>query len=328
MNDNVGSHSHSHSHSTIDPTILATDKGIRTLKISLVGLLLTAMFQVVIVWISGSAALLADTLHNFADAFTAVPLWIAFRLSKRKPTRSHTYGYGKAEDLAGMLILLVVSFSALVAGYESVQKFIRGEEMREIGWVAAAAIIGFLGNEIVAVYRIKTGKEIGSAALVADGHHSRIDGLTSLAVLVGAIGVWLGFPQADPIVGILISLIIVGIVIQVGKEIFKRVMDIVDPKLLDEIEHAACHVSGVISVHDVRVRWIGHLLHVELNVAVASRLSVTEGHEIAKEVRHQLLHNLTHLGDVIVHVDPEDKAGEGHHHIHEHTHDGLKKHSH
>lgn len=307
------SNGHHHSHTTVDPSLLSTELGIRTLKISLFGLLVTALFQVVIVWVSGSAALLADTLHNFADAFTSIPLWIAFRLSTRRPNRTFTYGYGKSEDIAGIIIVLVIAFSALLAGYESIQKLIRAEEVQNIGWVFAASIIGFLGNEFVAQYRIKTGKEIGSAALVADGQHSRIDGLTSLAVLAAVVGVWLGFPQADPIIGIGISITIFGIVFHVGRDVFKRLMDAVDASLLDEIEHGTQHVSGVVSVHDVKARWVGHELNVELSIGVAETLSVGEGHRIAARVQHELLPHIPHLGNVVIHVDPASEMGSERH---------------
>jgi cation diffusion facilitator family transporter len=229
-----------------------TGKGIRTLKISLAGLLLTALFQVVIVLISGSTALLADTIHNFADALTSIPLWIAFIYARKKPTRSLTYGYGRLEDIAGIIIIGVILFSALVALNESIKKFLNPEEVLMPGWVMIAGVIGFFGNEIVAHYRIKTGKEIGSAALVADGKHSRIDGLTSLVVVFAAAGSMLGYHIVDPIAALVISLFIFAIVVETTKEIFKRLMDIVDPELIELVEKTAAIVPEVKSVHDVR----------------------------------------------------------------------------
>jgi cation diffusion facilitator family transporter len=193
---------------------------------------------------------------------------------------------------------------------------------------APAAVIGFVGNEAVAIFRIRTGKEIGSAALVADGYHARIDGLTSLAVLLGATGVWLGFPLADPIIGLLITLAIFRIVWQSTKSVFTRLLDGVDPHLVDEIHHAAGHVPGVEEVCQVRVRWVGHRLHAEVNVAVSGGLSVEEGHKIAKEVRHQLLHHLQYLENATIHVDPLGASGEEYHRIANHVHDALPAHSH
>src|SRR5258706_10495188 len=157
---------------------------------------------------SGSVGLLADGIHNVSDALTAIPLWIAFMLARRPATRRYTYGYGRAEDIAGVIIVLMIFLSSLVAAYESSQKLLHPEPLRYVWWVMAAAIIGFVGNEGVAILRMRAGREIGSAALVADVQHARVDGLTSLAVLIGAVGSPLGFPLPDPIIGALITIAI------------------------------------------------------------------------------------------------------------------------
>jgi cation diffusion facilitator family transporter len=321
-------HDHGHTHGVVDPSILTTERGIWAVKWSLVGLMLTAVLQVLIVYISGSVALLADTIHNFGDAATAIPLWIAFLLARRKPSKRFTYGYGRVEDLAGVAIVLTILFSAVVAGYESIQRFFHPQEVKYLWAVAAASLVGFAGNEAVALFRIKVGKEIGSAALVADGYHARVDGLTSLAVLFGAAGVWLGFPLADPIVGLVITIAILRIVWDSGKSVFTRLLDGVDPEIVDEIEHAAHHTPGVQEVTLVRVRWLGHRLHAVLDVTVDAKLSVEEGHEIAREVRHQLLHHLRYLSAATIHVDPAGASGLEHHRIKEHEHDGLPVHFH
>ncbi|MGD8338703.1 MAG: cation diffusion facilitator family transporter, partial [Desulfobacterales bacterium] len=292
------------------------------------GLLATALFQVVIVILSGSVALFADTVHNFGDAATAIPLWIAFKLAQRKPSATFTYGYGRVEDLAGVAIVLTILLSALIAGYESVNRFFHPQPVTYLWAVITASVVGFLGNEAVALFRIRVGKEIGSAALVADGYHARVDGLTSLAVLFGAVGVWLGFPLADPIVGLLITVAIFRIVWESGKSIFTRLLDGVDPEVIDDIKHAVNHTPGVADVSEVRVRWLGHRLHAELNIAVAPDITVEKGHEIAKNVRHQLLHHLRYLSNATIHVDPLNASGEKHHRIAEHEHGDLSTHSH
>ena len=319
---------HRHQHGAIDPTITTTERGIWAIKWSFVVLSVTALFQVVVVWLSGSVALLADTIHNFADAATAVPLWIAFALARWKPSKKFTYGYGRVEDLAGVSIVAIIALSAVVAGYETVQRLLHPQPVGYLWAVVAASIVGFLGNEAVALLRIKVGKEIHSAALVADGYHARVDGLASLAVLIGAIGVWLGYPLADPMVGLLITLAIMQIVWQSGKVVFTRALDGIDPEIVDTIRHAAAHASGVAQVSDVRARWLGHRLHAELNVSVASHLSVIQAHTITKEVRHELMHHLPYVSSVIVHVDPPEEPGEEFHRIVEHSHDGLPVHSH
>jgi cation diffusion facilitator family transporter len=288
----------------------------------------TALFQVVVVLLSGSVALLADTIHNFGDAATAVPLWIAFMMAGLKPTKRFTYGFGRVEDLAGVLIVVLILFSALVACYESINRFFHPQKLEYLGAVIGASIVGFLGNEAVALLRIKVGKEIGSAALVADGYHARVDGLTSLAVLFGVVGMWLGYPLADPIVGLLISIVILRIVWQSGKSIFTRLLDGVDPEAVDQLRHAVNHTVGVKDVTEVRVRWLGHRLKAEVNVAVESELSVEQGHEIAKEVRHRLIHRFPYLSDAIIHIDPVTASGREHHRILQHEHDNLPSHSH
>ena len=321
-------HGHGHTHGVVDPSITTTDRGLWAIKWSFIGLALTAVLQLVVVYFSGSVALLADTVHNFGDAATAIPLGIAFLFARKKPSKRFTFGYGRVEDLAGVAIVLTILVSALVAGYESVQRFLHPQDISHLWAVVAASIVGFLGNEGVAVFRIRVGREIGSAALIADGHHARIDGWTSLSVLAGAIGVWLGYPLADPIIGGLITIAIFGIVIQSGKSIFTRMLDGVEPSVIDEIRHAAEHVPEVKEITDVRARWLGHRLHAEVNIAVDSNLTVAQAHAVAAEVRHQLLHHLQYLSLAVIHVDPVEQSGEVHHRIEEHTHDGLPLHSH
>ena len=340
MNDHLAHHrphdppghghapSHHHHHGVIDPAIASTDRGMWALKWSFFGLLATALVQVVVVLISGSVALLADTIHNFADAATAIPLAIAFAFARLKPTRRFPYGYGRVEDLAGVLIVVTILITALIAGYESLLRLLRPQPVAYLWAVALASVIGFLGNEAVALFRIKLGREIGSAALVADGYHARADGLTSLAVLAGATGVWLGYPLADPAVGLLITVAILYLVGQSAHAVFTRMLDGVDPEVLEAAEHAAGHAPGVREVAEVRGRWIGHRLAFELNVVVGGELTVAEGHGIAKEVRHQVLHHVPHAAGVIVHVDPATEPGETHHQVVTHAHDGLHAHGH
>jgi cation diffusion facilitator family transporter len=336
MSDVDHSHSHSdpdhshhdHTHGAVDPAILSTERGIWAIKWSFVGLVATAAFQLFIVLLSGSVALLADTIHNVGDAATAIPLWVAFTLGRRKPSKRFTYGLGRVEDLAGVTIVLIILLSALVAGYLSIDRFLHPQAVQYLWAVIIASVIGFLGNEAVAVFRIKVGKEIGSAALVADGYHARVDGLTSLAVLFGAVGVWLGYPLADPIVGLVITAAILRIVWESGKAVFTRLLDGVDPEVLDEIKQAVKPIQGVHDLTEVRVRWLGHRLHAEINISVSPELSVEKGHEIAKEVRHQILHQVRYLSNATIHIDPLNASGEEHHGFSEHVHDNLPAHSH
>lgn len=322
------SHEHGHTHGVVDPDIVATDRGIWAIKWSFIGLLITALLQAFVVWISGSVALLADTIHNFGDAATALPLWVAFLMARWPASRRFTYGFGRVEDLAGIFIVGLILFSAVIAGYLAVERLLDPQPLAYPGVIAGAAIIGFIGNEAVAVFRLRVGRQIHSAALIADGYHARVDGWTSLAVLAGAIGAWLGYALVDPIVGLLITLAIARIVWQSAAAIFSRMLDGVDPETIDEIRHGAAHATGVEHVSEVRARWLGHRLHAEVNVAVQSSLSVSEGHTVAVEVRHQLLHRLPYLENAVIHIDPAHAVGESHHRIAQHTHDGLPEHSH
>jgi cation diffusion facilitator family transporter len=319
---------HGHTHGALDASLLSSRRGIWAIKWSVAGLGATALAQAVVVAITGSAALLADTIHNIGDAATALPLWAAFRLGIRPPTKRFTYGYGRFEDLAGVVIVIVILASAAAAGYTAIDRLLHPEPVTYLWAVAAASIIGFAGNEAVAFFRIKVGKEIGSAALIADGYHARVDGLTSLAVLLGAAGVWLGYPWADPVVGLVITAAILKIVWDSGKSVFVRLLDGVDSEVVDDIRHTIGHVEGVHDVTEVRVRWLGHRMHAEVNVAVDPGLSVTKGHDIAVQVQHDLLHELRYLASATIHVDPWDISGEHHHRPAGHTHDDMPTHSH
>jgi cation diffusion facilitator family transporter len=310
-----------HSHDaadSVDDALEASSDGIRAVKISLVVLGITAIAQGLLVALTGSVALLADTIHNLSDAMTAVPLWIAFALGRRRPTRSYTYGFGRAEDLAGIFIVAMIALSAVVAGYQSIARLIDPEPISFPWVVAGAGLIGFIGNEAVAVYRIRVGRRIGSAALVADGHHARTDGFTSLAVVVGAVGVLAGMPLADPIVGLVITVAILLVLRSAARDIYRRLMDAVDPSLTTNAIVIMRETPGVEEVESFRMRWIGHRLHAEAGVQVDHDLDVVRAHDIANDVHHRLLHGVPKLVDVTVHISPAPAAGSSFHEALEH----------
>ncbi|MCC6485384.1 MAG: cation transporter [Armatimonadetes bacterium] len=299
-------HDHKHDHALND-SLASHERGIRALKISLIGLLLTATLQTGVVAISGSAALLADTIHNFVDAATSIPLWVAFALARRSASKRFTYGYGKAEDMAGVAIVLLIFSSACAAAYESIQKIIHPLPMTNIGWVAAAGIVGFVGNEAVAQLRMRVGREISSAALIADGQHSRIDGLTSLAVVVGAAGARLGYGIIDPLIGLVITISILVIAGETAKAVWGRLVDAIEPEIVAQIEELPLKVRGVQGVHDVRARWMGHKIVADLHITVHPFLTVQDSHAIAVQVRDFLREKITPLASAVVHVDPGDE---------------------
>lgn len=324
--DHADGHGHNHSakgdghtHGVIDATIAATDRGTWAIKWSFIILATTAGIQIVVVFISGSVALLADTIHNVGDATTAIPLWVAFALALRKPTKTFTYGYGRAEDIAGVFIVLIILFSAIIAGYEAIDRFIHPQAVTQLLWVAVAGVVGFLGNEAVAVFRIRIGREINSAALIADGYHARTDGLTSLAVVVGAAGVWIGFPLADPIIGLFITIAIFGIVWQSAKAVLTRMLDGVEPEILSEINHAAEHVKGIERVTDTKARWLGHRLHADVTITVDENLPVRGALLIAAALRKELFEHMPALSVANVRFAAKSethdvKPGHLHHH--------------
>lgn len=320
--------SHGHTHGVVDASIATSERGLWAIKWSFAILAVTAALQFAVVLVSGSVALLADMIHNVGDAVTAVPLGIAFVLARRKPNPRFTYGYGRAEDLAGVSIVLIILFSAIVAAYEAIDRLLHPQAITQLGWVMVAGVVGFIGNEVVAVFRIRIGREINSAALIADGYHARTDGLTSLAVVIGAIGVHLGFPLADPLIGLLITIAIFGIVWQSAKAVLTRMLDGVEPDITAEIRHAAEHIPGIRQVLDIRTRWIGHKLTTELDVAVDSTATLIEADRIATRYQEELFEHMPALASARIRARPFDgetqtvvvapsgpsRGAHGHHH--------------
>jgi cation diffusion facilitator family transporter len=278
--------------------------GIKATKVSLVGLGITAALQAVLVLVTGSVALLSDTIHNFTDALTAIPLWIAFALGRRPITRRFTYGYHRAEDLAGVLIVVAILFSAVAVGWESLRRLADPRELDYVALVIAAGLIGAAGNELVARYRIKVGKRINSAALVADGQHARADALTSLAVVAAGVGSAAGWDWVDPVAGLAVSAMIVRLLWNTTRSVLGRLLDAVDPEIIDRIESTARDTAGVQEVSDVQARHHGHRLLISVSVSVVPDLTVAQGHDIAQDTKHRLLHEFPTAAQPLVHVDP------------------------
>jgi cation diffusion facilitator family transporter len=299
----------SHSHSHVAPEATTDERAIRAARLATFGLLATALLQLAIVAMGRSAALFADALHNLGDVSTTVALWIAFLVSRRAASRAYTFGFSRVEDLAGVFIVLVILGSAALAGWESLAKFRSGEAPSFVALSMVAALVGVAGNEIVALYKIRVGREINSASLVADGLHSRIDGLASLAAFLGLGGVALGYNRADPIAGLLITVVIAWVAVGAIREVAGRLLDRIDPEIVHQIEHIAGAVPGVQRVHDLRMRWAGHSLLAILAIELDPSLRLDEAHAIAEEVRHELLDHVKGLVTVDVHMDP---AGDAH----------------
>lgn len=301
-------HLHEHSHSrgelASDQAFLDNEESIRTVWLALAALTVTSTLQIVIVVWSGSIALLADTVHNIGDALNSIPLLFAFYLARCAATRRYTYGFARAEDIAGIFIVLSIAFSAGVIFWESFQKLLHPQPLTQPGWVIAAAIIGFLGNEAVALLQIRVGRKIGSAAMVADGLHARTDGLTSLAVLLAAAGSWLGFPIIDPFIGLLIGVAILFITRNAAVTMWYRLMDAIDPELLTQAEQIVQQQAAVKELRRLRMRWMGHRLYAEVCIAVEPLLTTVQSHHITEQLRHDLFHQIPNLAEIVVHVDP------------------------
>jgi cation diffusion facilitator family transporter len=310
----VAPHSHDAAVS-LDSELEASRRGMRALLLSFVALSVTAALQAAVFLVSGSVALLVDTLHNVADALTAIPIAVAFTVGRRAATRRYTYGFGRAEDLAGIAVVVVIAASAVLAAYEAIRRLADPRELDHLGLLALAGVIGFLGNELVARYRIKVGREIGSAALVADGLHARTDGFTSLGVVLSAVLAWAGFERADALVGLVITLAVLAVLRDAARDVYRRLMDAVDPALVERVEAVARGTAGVRDVGDVRLRWIGHRLRAELEIVVDPALTVVAAHQVAEATEHGLLHQVPRLYAALVHADPAGHPHDltGHH---------------
>jgi cation diffusion facilitator family transporter len=302
--------SHGHEHGKVDADLYGNKAGLRAVQISTAGMFIVAAIQFSIAGIGGSAGLFADALHNLGDVLTTVALWIAFVISNRAANQRYTYGYHRAEDLAGIFIVLVIIASAVAGAWESIQKLSSGSAPTHLLLSMAAAVVGFVGNEILAWYKISVGKRINSVPLVADGQHSRIDGLTSLAALIGLIGAAFGLRIADPIAGLVITVVILTVVYSTSRSVLQRLLDAVDPHVVPSIIATASEVPGVESVGDVRARWVGHTLHVMMNIEVAAEMTLAKAHAIAEEVRHRLFHRIDGISEAIIHTDPHSPGEE------------------
>src|SRR5579885_1905910 len=295
---------HGHEHGRVDADLYGDKAGLRAVQISTLGMLLVSVIQFAIAILGGSAGLFADALHNLGDVFTTVALWIAFVISNRAANQRYTYGYYRSEDLAGIVSVVVIIGSAVAGAVESILKLTNGNVPTQIYWSMAAALVGVAGNELLAQYKIAVGKRINSVPLVADGQHSRIDGLTSLAAFLGLVGVKLGFPLADPIAGLIITVVIITVVYSTSRSVLQRLLDAVDPHIVPSIIETARTVEGVEGVTDVRARWVGHTLHVVMNIEVDAELTLAKAHAIAEEVRHRLFHGIKGVSEVTIHTDP------------------------
>ena len=295
-------HDHSHADLAADRAFLDNQLAVRTVWIALAALGLTTALQIVIYIASNSVALLADTVHNLGDALNSIPLLFAFYIARRAANRRYTYGYGRLEDIAGVFIVISIGFSAAYILYESVQRLLNPMPLKNLEWIALAALVGFVGNELVALMQIRVGRRIGSDAMIADGQHALIDGLTSLAVLIAVIGTLIGLPILDPIVGVVIAIAIVGITWNAVKAVWYRMMDAVDPHLVEHVEDHIRALEGVDAVLTLRLRWVGHRMYGVIKVAVPADASLADSQRIILAVQHESGHVIPQLEELTVQI--------------------------
>lgn len=304
-----GAHSdHGHDHGALDREVVTNRRALRAVVLSVFGLGATALAQFAVVAVSGSVALLSDALHNAGDVLGTLTLIVAFTVARRPPSDRYPFGWRRAEDIGGLIIVALIAASAVVAGWESVNALVgEGHAVANTRWAFAAAIIGILGNEGVARYKIHVGRQIDSPALIADGQHARTDSLASAGAAAGIAGAWLGAPLLDPVAGLAITAVIVWTLVDVGRAVLRRLLDATDPALVDVVRGAA-HGDGVVGVHDVRVRHAGRAAFVQLHVEVDGGMALRDAHAVAEGVRHRILHADPRVAACDVHVDPAGDA--------------------
>ena len=257
-------------------------------RVSALGLALTGGVELALALLTGSVSLLGDAIHNLSDVSTSLVVFLGFWVSKRAPTSRYPYGYGRAEDLAGLGVALVIWASAVFAGYESWAKLVSGRGTSHLGWGVAAALLGVAGNQAVARYKLRVGRRIHSATLVADARHSWLDAISSVGALVGLVLVGVGQRWGDPVAGFAVTLFIVNVGVEVTRELAGHLMDGVEPALLEAARRAAETVPGV-AAPLVRGRWLGRSLVLEVEAQLAPRCSLAEADQLGAAVREAVL---------------------------------------
>ncbi len=315
MSEPGGQHTH-HGHSVAAAETFAssTRAGVMALRIGVAGLALTTAIQVGLYVISGSVALLGDTLHNGIDVAGTGIVWAAFALTRRERSARFNYGFHRFEDIAALIVVVLIAASAVVVVYEGITSLGNEPDIGQPWVVLIAGVVGLVGNEGVALFKIRTGKRIGSAALVADGRHSQADGLSSAGVIVAAVGLMAGVRWLDPLAGVAIGALIAWTAFESGRDVLLRLLDSSDPAIRGELEKLAVGVAGVDHINDLRMRELGRTVHVVANVCMPGGYTLKQAHETAEELRDAWLHALPPGSAVDIHVDPYTAGEPSPHH--------------
>ena len=265
------------------------------MAVSAAGLGLTGLVELLLALLTGSVGLLGDAIHNLSDVSTSAVVFLGFRLSRRPPTEKYPYGLERAEDLAGIGIAVVIWMSAAFAGFESVRKLIDHGPTSHVWAGVAGAVAGMAGNQLVARYKLRVGRRINSATLLADARHSWLDALSSAGALAGLIAVALGQPWGDPLAGLLVTAFICHVGYEVTKDVMHRLADGIDPEVITTAEAAAGSVPGVIHAH-ARARWTGRTLRVEIEGWVDPELRARDADAIGRLVADEISRQLPEAG--------------------------------
>jgi cation diffusion facilitator family transporter len=267
----------------------------RAIAVSAIGLGATGLVELLLAVLTGSVGLLGDAIHNLSDVSTSAVVFLGFRLSRRPPTERYPYGMERAEDLAGVGIAVVIWVSAAFAGFESIRKLIEHGHTAHVAAGITGAVLGIAGNQIVARYKMRVGKRINSATLIADARHSWLDALSSAGVLVGLVAVALGQSWGDPVAGLAVTAFICHVGYEVTKDVVHRLADGVDPDVIITAETAAGSVRGVIHAH-ARARWTGRTLRVEIEGWVDPELPAKDADVIGRLVAGNISCQLPEAG--------------------------------
>ena len=269
----------------------------RAVAVSAIGLGATGLVELLLAVFTGSVGLLGDAIHNLSDVSTSAVVFLGFRLSRRPPTEKYPYGLERAEDLAGIGIAAVIWASAAFAGYESVRKLIEHGHTSHVAAGIIGAVLGILGNQVVARYKLVVGRRINSATLIADARHSWLDALSSAGALLGLIAVALGLPWGDPLAGLVVTAFICHVGYEVTKDVVNRLADGIDPEVITTAEAAAGSVPGVIHAH-ARARWTGRTLRVEIEGWVDPEVSAKDADALGRLVAGQISRQLPEAGSL------------------------------
>ena len=267
----------------------------RAVAVSAIGLGVTGLVELLLAVLTGSVGLLGDAIHNLSDVSTSAVVFLGFRLSRRPPTEKYPYGLERAEDLAGVGIAVVIWASAAFAGFESIRKLVNHGHTTHIAVGIAGAVLGVAGNQLVARYKLRVGKRINSATLIADAKHSWLDALSSAGALAGLVAVAFGLPWGDPVAGLAVTAFIGHVGYEVTKDVVHRLADGVDPDVITTAEAAAGSVPGVIHAH-ARARWTGRTLRVEIEGWVDPELPAKDADTMGRQVADHLARQLPEAG--------------------------------